>query len=320
MAVLLIGHRANIPTLIGLVFLFGIGDAFFRPTSTGFVPETISRPRLQQANALLSLTTSGFAVLGPVVAAALIVAAGPGYALAVDAATFLLSAAFVAQIRVPSRPQTVATSFIHELAEGWSVFRSRTWLWVDGVYSALASALVLAPFLALGPVAAARFLGGAPAWAAVVTGFGIGAILGGASLFRIQPTRPLLSSVPLLVLVGIAPLLLAIGAPTWLIAIGAVAGGFGLTFFNTLFETTVQRHVPPESLSRVASIDWMMSGALQPLGLALAGPAALLFGLENTLLFASFWIVLSTAIVLAIPDVRNLTREPLTLPIARAND
>jgi hypothetical protein len=274
------------------------------------VPETISGPRLQQANALLSLTTSGFAVLGPVVAGLLVVTVGPGWALATDALTFLISASFVAQIRAAGIIRAQARSFFHELAEGWRVFRSRTWLWVDGVYSALGSFAVLAPFFALGPIVAARSLGGAPAWATIVAAFGIGSILGGVALLRVRPRRPLLLAVPPLVLLGAAPLLLAVAAPVPLIAIGAIGGGFGLTFFNTLFETTVQRHIPPESLSRVASIDWVMSGALQPFGFALAGSAAIAFGLRTTLLAAAGWILISTAIVLAIPSVRGLPPQP----------
>src|SRR5438045_5397992 len=99
MAGLLIGGAARLWHLIALTFIYGIGDAFFRPTSTGFVPETVSRERLQQANALLALTNSTFAVLGPVVAGVLVVTAGPGWALAVAAATFLAGATCVWQLR-----------------------------------------------------------------------------------------------------------------------------------------------------------------------------------------------------------------------------
>jgi hypothetical protein len=58
--------------------VYGAGEAFFRPTSTGFVPETISQARLQQANALLAATTSACTVLGPVVAGVMVATMGPG--------------------------------------------------------------------------------------------------------------------------------------------------------------------------------------------------------------------------------------------------
>jgi len=309
MAALLIGGAAKLWQLVSLVFLYGLGDAFFRPTSTGFVPETVSRARLQQANALLVLTNSSFSILGPVVAGVLVASVGPGWALAADAATFLVSALFLVQIRVVPKARPLAASFLRELREGWQVFRSQTWLWVDGVFSALGSFAVLAPMFVLGPVVAVRSLGGAPAWATIVAAFGAGSILAGVVLLRARPRRPLLVAIPPLALLALPTAFLALPAPTLIIALGALAGGFGLTVFNTLFETTVQRHVPPESLSRVASIDWVMSGALQPFGFALAGSAALVVGLGTTLAASALWIVISTAIVLSIPSVRNL-RSP----------
>jgi hypothetical protein len=59
----------------------------------------------------------------------------------------------------------------------------------------------------------------------------------------------------------------------------------------------------------VASIDWMLSLGLQPIGFALAGPAAEAFGLSTALAAAAVWGVASTAVVLAVPSVRNLPRK-----------
>jgi hypothetical protein len=213
---------------------------------------------------------------------------------------------FLLQIHLEDRARAQATNFFVDLREGWRVFRSRTWLWVDGVFSALGSFAVLAPLFALGPVVALHSLGGAAAWATIVAAFGLGSVLAGVSLLRVRPARPLLAGVPPLALLALPVGLLAIPASVPLIAIGAFAGGFGLAFFNTLFETTVQRHVPLESLSRVSSIDWVMSGGLQPLGFALAGPVAVAFGLQATLAASAAWIILSTPVVLSIPSVRRL--------------
>jgi DHA3 family tetracycline resistance protein-like MFS transporter len=58
----------------------------------------------------------------------------------------------------------------------------------------------------------------------------------------------------------------------------------------------------------VASIDWMLSVGLQPIGFALAGPLAEAVGLSTALAAAAIWGVISTAVVLAVPSVRNLQR------------
>jgi MFS family permease len=308
-AVLVLTGRAELWQLLVLTFLYGCGAAFFLPASTGLIPQVISPGRLQQANALLSMTGSAFAVLGPALAGVIIAFADPGWAIAVDSVTFLISAAFLARLRLPAVGVRTQLGFVTELREGWREFRSRTWLWVDGVYSALANALVLSPLWALGPVVADRELGGASSWATIATAFGLGSVAGGVLAIRLRPRWPLRVAVASLLTLALPPALLAIPAQTGPVAVASFAAGLGLIFFNTIFETTVQQHVPPASLSRVASIDWVLSVGLQPIGFALVGPAAEALGLSTALACAALWGAVSTAVVLAIPSVRNLPRK-----------
>jgi len=308
-AVLLIGGHAQVWQLALLTLVHGVGAAFFLPASTGLIPQTVSPGRLQQANGLLSLTSSGFSILGPVIAGVLVATFGAGWALAADAATFLVSAAFLLQLRATSSVERIPASFLHELRAGWHEFTSRTWLWVDGLFSAFGNFAVLAPIWALGPLVAEESLGGAAAWAAIVTAFGVGSVVAGAVAIRFKPERPLLIGVSALVLIAFPPALLAVPAPTPVIAAGAFAAGFGLILFNTLFETAVQQHVPAEALSRVSSIDWMLSLGLYPIGLAVAGSVAEVIGVGATLAASAIWALIWTPVVLAVPSVRNLRRR-----------
>ena len=303
---LLVTGTATISELVGLAFAYGFGEALFRPTVTGFVPQTVSPGRLQQANALLATTTSAWEVLGPVVAGALVATLGAGWAIGVDALTFLASATLLAGVEAQIVEERRRERFLRDLADGWRVFRSRNWLWIDGVYSALGNFAVFAPFLALGPIVATRSLDGVRSWALIVAAFGMGSVVGGLALLRLRPARPLLVGVPCLGLLALPLALLAAPASTAAIAAAALLGGIGLSVFNTLFETTVQQHVAPAALSRVASIDWLLSLGLFPLGFAIAGPAAGAFGIRAPLVVGAVWIVASTAVVLAVPDVRRL--------------
>ena len=304
-AALLLTDSARLGSLLALAVVYGVGDAFFRPTSTGIVPQTVSAARLQQANALIALTSSGFSIVGPVIAAVLVTTVGAGWAVAADAATFAISAAFISRLgRFPRIASE--TSFFVELREGWAVFTSRTWLWVDGVFSALGNFMILAPFEVLGPLVAHRHLGGAGAWAAISAGFAGGAVIGGIGLLRLRPKRPLLVGVPPLMLLGAPVALLAGPAPTVAIALGAFAGGLGLAVFNTLFETTVQGHVPPQALSRVAAIDWMLSGSLQPIGFGVVGPLAAAVGVQGVLVASAVWAFASPLFIVSLRSVREL--------------
>jgi MFS family permease len=312
-AVLLIGGHAEVWHLVVLQAIGGVGVSFFLPASTGLVPQIVSPRRLQEANGLLSLAASSFGVLGPVLSGVFVATIGPGWALAIDAVTFLISAAFLIKLELPPRAERAATRFSAELRDGWREFTSRTWLWVDGIYSAVGNMVVLAPVWALGPLVADESLNGASSWAAIATGFGLGAVAGGVAVLRLKPERPIFAGVLALSLLALPPALLAIPAQTALIAAGAFLGGLGLIFFNTLFETTVQEQIPAEALSRVSSIDWMLSLALYPLGLLLAGVVADLIGPGPTLTIAAAWGALSIVPVLLVPSVREVRRRPVTI-------
>jgi hypothetical protein len=78
--------------------------------------------------------------------------------------------------------------------------------------------------------------------------------------------------------------------------------------FNMLWETTLQQHVPPASLSRVSAYDWFGSLLGDPLGLALAGVAAAAIGMSRTLWIAAAVDLASVVALLAAPSVRNLRR------------
>ena len=158
----------------------------------------------------------------------------------------------------------------------------------------------------LGPVQAERVLGGAGAWATIVTGMGIGSVIGGAFILRRRVERPLLTGCSL-VMVWVLPwILVAVAAPVLVIAAGALLGGFGLMVFNALWESTLQSEIPAESLSRVSAYDWLGSLAFNPIGAALVGPIAAGIGVETTLIACA---VIATSVnvwCLTLPGVRRM--------------
>lgn len=64
--------------------VFGAASAFFGPASTAVVAEVVPTRRLQQANALLSLSSTGAAVVGPAVAGVLVATVGAAWVFALD--------------------------------------------------------------------------------------------------------------------------------------------------------------------------------------------------------------------------------------------
>lgn len=248
-------------------------------------------------------------VFGPVLAGILVAAAGAGWALAVDAATFAASAAFLAGLRPPRGESRETASFWRELRDGWGAFTAFTWVWSFVACAALGN-FVWGAWSSLGPVVADRDLGGAAVWGTVLGAMGVGALLGSVVAVRLAPARPLVVSSLAGLLMAIPMALLAAGAAPTLLAVGATGAGASTMLGNSLWESTLQRHVPPAALSRVSSYDWFGSLAFNPLGLILWGPVAAAVGVHEALWVASALLVVSNVAMLAVADIRRVAWAP----------
>jgi MFS family permease len=303
---LLISGQAQIWQLGVLYAIEGAATAFFNPASIAIVPQVVSGARLQEANALLSLSWSVGKVIGPALAGILLALGDPGWALAANALTFAISAAFLLGLRAPGLASTGVPSFLAELRHGWAEFSSRTWLWVVVLGAAIGNAVFTPAFLVLGPTVARDSLGGSSGWALIAAGFGVGAVAGGVVALAFRPRRPLLVGQGALLFFGLPMALLAGAAPAFAIALGAFASGAAVSLSDILHETVLALRIPPEALSRVSAYDWFGSLALEPLGLALVGPLALGLGTSTTLWAAAAVILACQLAVLSVGSVRRL--------------
>ena len=312
-AMLILTHSAQIWEIVVLQAISGTASAFFNPASTGLTPMTVSPERLQQANALRGLSMASTGIIGSVISGALVAGVGAGWALAIDAATFAVSAFFLGQLRLPAHVTLPPQSFFGDLHEGWREFASRTWVWMIVVAASLGN-MVLSVFVVLGAEISKTSLGGPGAWAAILAAIGIGSLLGGFVSLRIRVRYPLYFGSSLLAFLAAPIALLALRMPVAVIAAGALLSGVANMIFSALWETSLQQHIPPAALSRVSAYDWFGSLAFQPLGFVIAGPAAVAIGASPTLWIAAGTILVMTAAVLATPSVRRLEALPAVPP------
>ena len=164
-AALLLSHTARIWELIVLQAFAGAGTAFFNPASTGLTPMTVSAGRLQEANALRGMSMGLTQFAGPALAGILIVTVGPGYALAIDAASFGVSAFYLARLHLPPHVSLPPQWFGRDLLDGWRDFVARTWVWLIVVSASLGN-MMSAVWLVLAAVWVKGGHGGAGAWTA----------------------------------------------------------------------------------------------------------------------------------------------------------
>jgi MFS family permease len=305
LAFLLLTGRAEVWHLVVLAAVFGTAEAFFGPASQGLVPQTVRPERLHEANAMMSLSRNVTSILGPAAAGVVIAISSTGWAIAVDAATFAVSAAFLAAMRVPfTKP--VRQRFVAELREGWTEFTRQTWIWVSVLHFGLFHMTALACYFVLTPVIAKNELGGSSAYATIMVGAGVGAVIGSLLAMRYRLRRQLVVAFLSVATWSVVLAGFALTDSVPLITVAAFFGAMAMNFGSAFWFTALQEHVPAHARSRVSSYDWLGSWLFLPIGYVLVGPVAETIGYDETLFIALGWTIFSSLAILLIPSVRHL--------------
>jgi MFS family permease len=150
LAALIFTGAVQIWHIVVIEALFGTAEAFFRPAYTGLVPQTVPETMIQEAKAAGSTVETIAEFAGPALATALVPRLGAGWAFAIDAATFLVSAYFLARVRPRARGDApVRRTVLAEMREGYREVRSRAWVWVTVLAFAVALMLSFGPWTTL---------------------------------------------------------------------------------------------------------------------------------------------------------------------------
>jgi MFS family permease len=292
---------------VAAALVVGTGNAFFQPALAGLPVQIAPRDRLGDANALLAVAQPAAQVAGPALAGILIAATNPATVVAVDAASYAVSAAALAMLRLPSVGQSRSRSLLRDLAEGWAEFGAHSWLLAGTIQFALFNLMTWGPYLVLGPVLARDYLGGARAWGTILACYGGGAILGGLLALGRRPRRPLVVANLATLGFPLPPLALALHLPAIAVAAGALLAGLGSALGAALETTVTQQRVPAQALSRVGAFNMVGAFAFGPVAFAAAGPVAAVVGARDVLGFGAAWAAFGTLVVLAVPSVRRVT-------------
>jgi MFS family permease len=308
-AVLLFAGTAHVWQLAVLQGIAGAAAGFFNPASKALIPQTVSAGRLQQANALISLSRSTTNVFGPALAGAIVAVAGAGWVFAIDAGSFLFSVIFVAAMHVAPYAKPAAQRFWRDLAEGWQEVRRHSWLTAGFLGYAIGN-FGVGIYIVIGSLVAIDHLGGAPAWGLIVGSAALGGVVGGFVAYRIRPSHPVAMAFAIWTLCALPPFALVRPFPLPAVMATALLFGGSILVGNTLFDTAMQQEVEPGRLARVASIDLLLSLCLMPAGQVLAGAISGAIGREATLVLAGTLMCVPNFLVLVfVPEVRSVRRR-----------
>jgi MFS family permease len=315
LAALIFTGEIRIWQLVVIEATFGAAEAFFRPASTGVLPQTVPEEDIQEANALRGLTLNLAEFAGPALATALVLGPGAGWAFAVDAATFLLSAAFLLRVRprergfeAAAREDEESLSLWAQMREGAREVRARSWVWATLAAFCAALFFGLAPWFVLGPVVAHEQYGHIGVYGIAASAFGIGTVAGSVLGIRWRPRYPMRFA---MIAAAVWPpgfLLFASGVTLVLVLPAIALGGAAIALFDVWWQTALAERIPPQRLSRVSAYDWTVSIGLLPAGYALAGPVSHALGAANVLLIGSALACVAYALGLVPRETRMLER------------
>ena len=310
--VLVLTGRTPLWAMIGLEAVTGTGVAIFYPASQALLPRLVPRGLLQEASAISRLAMNTGQMSGAAVAGLLVAAAGAGWALLLCGIGMVATVPVLLSIR-GSRPDTgeeprpgPASSMLTELREGWSEFRSHTWLWVIVAQFCVVMMAWYGAFSVLGPVVARQHLGGPAAWGAITAADAFGLIAGGLASLRFTPRRPMLFVVLTGGAVAISPLSLAMVLPLAAVCVASFGLGVFVEMMMVQWTVTMARNIPPDKLARVSSYDVLGSVMAMPAGALIAGPLGTAIGISHAQYAAAAAIIVASALALIPRDIRTM--------------
>ncbi len=314
-AVLVLAGHAEIWMLVVLSIVHGAVSGMGFPAMASVLPQLVPRADLQPANALVSLTRNGMMVLGPTIGALLVVTVGSGWALAVDALTWLLAALLLVPVTIPPKePGAAPVDTISELREGWTFFWATPWLWRVVVGFGVLNLIHAGAWMTLGPAIADDTIG-RQGWGFVLSAEAAGLLVTTVVLLRVRLERPLLLG--MLGMALMAPPMLLLGVSPHLVGlvVAAFLAGVGTEVFGMGWNLAMQENIEDGMLSRAYSYDALGSFVALPVGQLAFGPLAAVFGVEQVLVVSAVVYVAVVALVLCSRSVRDLPRAPVT-PVA----
>lgn len=267
-------------------------------------------------NALLSTFVQASYVVGPALAGGLTAWTGPGWVIAIDAASFALLAVTALWARAaavptpPAQPSSAIPSPVSTATGGIRAILSNRRLTGVLVVTCVFFFLYGPVEVAL-PIHIAQEIHGSAAllgtfWAT----FGIGAIVGGlaAGLLRHQPLWRVVAAI----IIGWGAALLPLGLTDSVVPglIGFAVGGLIYGPFNAICTELFQRSSPPHLLSRVLATRTALTTPSTALGTLIGGPIVLAIGGRHTLLASALLTIALGLVVAAVPLLRGRRSLP----------
>lgn len=293
--------RLDLPLLYGVAFLAGALTVVFDVAYQAYLPALVTRAHLVEGNGKLEVSRSLAQVAGPAAAGALVALLTAPLTIALDALSFVASAACLALIRRPEAAPATARqrrNLGREIAEGLRFVAGhrllRTLVGVNALGNLCGGALFAQQILFM-----VRTLGLPPAGIGAILAVAgpsglLGALVVAPATRRLGVGRTLLAGTVLFT-AGDFALAFAGGSRLSTVALLVLAQaliGVGSPLYNITAISLRQALTPDRLLGRVTASARLVSVGTLPLGALLGGALSERFGVRATLVVAAVGMLL----------------------------
>jgi MFS family permease len=276
------------------------------PCVAACTPRLVSDEELQRASGARAAIGQGSVVIGPAIGALLLGVFPPAVAIALNAASFLASAAAVTAIGpspafTPSREQGEPLQLLNELRDGAQALREAPAalrlvaadVLCSAVYGLMTVTLVLVSM---------RVGTGTGGYGLLLGMFGVGGVVGAVLAGKVA--APGLWRRMLLVALGlVAVAVAALGLVHSLVAaiVLSLAGGGGMIVAEVLSETALGRMLDDTVLARAYGLALPASLSGIVIGSLVAGPLVATVGVTSTFVIAGLVVAVASGLLLRRP-------------------
>ena len=261
------------PAILTLLILLGSASgALGAPSYASMLPDLVPKDELMAMVSLGVYAWNAGRIVGPLLGTLLVVAVGPAWTIAFNAATFVVLAVAVSLVRQKFLPQAGSGTIVERLVGGWRTLRSTPGCW-QGVKLLILFNLTVVPFMGLIPIYAhAEYGGGTGLTGVISSAQGIGAIAGGVIVTVLAARRSRSHLLERLVLFVSGALAFYAAAPGPVaVTVGAVFLGAGSASMFITGASTIQRDAPAASRGRVMAMMQACMGLSYGIGILLIG-------------------------------------------------
>lgn len=309
LALLMMGGADDLWLIYLTLAIRSAGAGIQTPAVGALLPQIVPTSRLMRVNGINGTIQAALMLLAPAAAAALYASWDIVAIFFVDVATAVVGIALLLTIRVPRLVRSDAgapVGYFDDLAAGFRYVAHHAFVrWVLGLF-AVVFVLIVAPSY-LTPLMVVRTFGD-EVWKLTVNeiAFSVGMMLGGGAVAAWGGNANRMALLLRSTLVfGVLSVAMGLSTNMWVFFSLMFALGLAVPFFSTPSTTVLQETVEPEMQGRVFGFVGIVMALAMPVGMAVFGPLADRFRVEELLVAAGVALFAVVGLAMALPSGRR---------------